>query len=88
MLRDEYSPVLRIDDVQCVGCAICVDVCPDLALAMGPEDLRPTWLADRCTACGECVYECPTAAIILNSEIAANPRAPHRGPAATNAGAR
>ncbi len=71
MPRDEYSPGLQIDDAQCVGCAICVDVCPDLALAMGPEDLRPTWLTDRCTACGECVYECPTAAITLESEMTA-----------------
>jgi Na+-translocating ferredoxin:NAD+ oxidoreductase RNF subunit RnfB len=71
MLRDEYSPVLEIDGAQCVGCAVCVDVCPDLALALGPEDLRPTWLADRCTACGECVRECPTDAITLGSEVVA-----------------
>ena len=62
---------MQIDHAQCVGCAICVDVCPEAALAMGPGDLRPTWLADRCTACGECVQECPTAAIRLDSELAA-----------------
>ena len=71
MLSDEPPTVLQIDDAQCVGCAICVDVCPEAALAMGPNDLRPVWLADRCTACGECVHECPTAAIILGSELAA-----------------
>ena len=70
MLRDEYSAGLRIDDAQCVGCAICVDVCRDFALAIGPEDLHPKCLAERCTACGECVYECPTAAITLASELA------------------
>ena len=71
MLSEDYSPVLLIDDAQCVGCAICVDVCPDTALAMGSEDLRPTCLANRCTACGECVCQCPTAAITLNSELVA-----------------
>jgi ferredoxin len=58
--------VLEIDGGQCVGCAVCVDVCPHAALAMGPDDLRPAYLAERCTACGDCVRECPTAAILLN----------------------
>ena len=71
MRNDEAPAVLQIDDALCVGCAICVDVCPEAALAMGPEDLCPSWLADRCTACGECVRECPTAAITLGSEVAA-----------------
>jgi formate hydrogenlyase subunit 6/NADH:ubiquinone oxidoreductase subunit I len=70
MRSHEYSSVLQIDHGQCVGCAICVDVCPEAALAMGPGDLRPTCLADGCTACGKCVYECPTAAITLGSEVA------------------
>ena len=72
MPSDEPTAVLQVDDTQCVGCAICVDVCPEAALAMGPDDLRPAWLADRCTTCGECVYECPTAAIVLSSEVAAS----------------
>ena len=63
--------MLEIDAAQCVGCAICVDVCPEAALTMGPNALRPAWLPDRCTACGECVHECPTAAITLNLELAA-----------------
>jgi len=72
MPSGESSTVLQIDNSQCVGCAICVDVCPDAALAMGPNDLGPVWLADRCTACGECVHECPTAAITLGFELAAS----------------
>ena len=71
MLSDEPSFVLQIDNAQCVGCAICMDVCSEAALAMGPSDLRPAWLANLCTACGECVHECPTAAIILGFAPAA-----------------
>ena len=61
----EQPIVLEIDAGQCVGCAICVDVCPDAALAMGPDDLRPVWRAEHCTPCDKCVHECPTAAISL-----------------------
>jgi electron transport complex protein RnfB len=71
MRSDEPPAVLQIDDSQCVSCAICVDVCPEAALVMGPDDLRPTCLAELCTACGECVRECPTAAITLGLELAA-----------------
>jgi Pyruvate/2-oxoacid:ferredoxin oxidoreductase delta subunit len=72
MRSDKPATVLQIDNSQCVGCAICVDVCPEAALAMGSDDLRPVWLADRCTACAECVHECPTAAITLGFELAAS----------------
>jgi len=63
----EQPIVLEIDDRQCVGCAVCADVCPQVALVMGRDDLRPGWLAERCTACGDCVRECPTAAILLSA---------------------
>ena len=62
---------LVIDDAQCVGCAICVDVCPDDALVMGVDDLRPVLRTELCTVCGDCVRECPTAAITLNPKPAA-----------------
>ena len=68
----EQPTILQIDDGQCVGCAICVDVCPQAALAMALNDLRPVWLADRCTACAECIHECPTDAMILHCEPAAS----------------
>ena len=71
MRSDEAPTVLQIDGSQCIGCAICVDVCPKAALVMGPDALRPTCLAALCTACGECVRECPTAAITLGLELAA-----------------
>ena len=56
---------IRIDAAQCVGCAICADVCPSDALRMGPEDLLPAWGAERCSVCGDCVRECPTGAVRL-----------------------
>ena len=57
--------IVQIDSGQCVACAICVDVCLPAALTLGPNDLLPTWRADRCSGCDECEHECPTAAIII-----------------------
>jgi Pyruvate/2-oxoacid:ferredoxin oxidoreductase delta subunit len=57
----------HLEEGQCVSCAICADVCPELALSMSHQDLRPTWIASRCTACRICERECPTAAIAFRS---------------------
>jgi Pyruvate/2-oxoacid:ferredoxin oxidoreductase delta subunit len=55
----------RLDDGQCVGCAVCADVCPEEALVMNPCDLLPAWIAPQCTGCRLCERECPTAAITI-----------------------
>ena len=58
--------MVRIDQGQCVACAICVDVCSPAALRIGPNDLLPTLLPERCTGCAVCEQECPVAAIVVN----------------------
>jgi len=53
----------RLEEGQCIGCAICVDVCPADALKWNRQSLLPAWVARVCTGCRECELECPTAAI-------------------------
>jgi len=60
------STTLCFDQDQCVGCAICVDVCPSEALEMESTDLLPRLITERCTSCAKCVQECPTGAIDLS----------------------
>jgi Pyruvate/2-oxoacid:ferredoxin oxidoreductase delta subunit len=57
------------DEGQCVGCAICADVCPEQALYMSRQDHFPVWIGLRCTSCGLCEQECPTAAITLPTSL-------------------
>ncbi|MBN1756195.1 4Fe-4S binding protein [bacterium] len=51
-----------IDDNLCIGCAVCIRVCPFYAIEAG-EKIRVD--NDKCTGCGNCVSACPVGAIKL-----------------------
>ena len=55
-------PVPLIDHVRCTGCGLCVEVCPNRALALNDQQAivaRP----DQCDYAGYCELICPTQAI-------------------------
>lgn len=67
----------------CVGCKICVKICPADALSVQTEKIEGTWRvtefrADmaRCIYCGLCSEACPTGALIHTLH-----QAPPAGPA-------
>jgi NAD-dependent dihydropyrimidine dehydrogenase PreA subunit len=53
--------VVNKDD--CVGCGLCVDVCPNSAIKMG--DGVAIIDPDTCIDCESCVSECPNSAISM-----------------------
>ena len=46
---------------KCIGCASCVEACPEGALKLTPEGIRPT--GRPCRACGACADACPALAM-------------------------
>ncbi|MFC1511242.1 4Fe-4S binding protein [Candidatus Margulisiibacteriota bacterium] len=52
-----------IDENTCTGCGICVDACPQQAIAM-VDGLAKVDLA-KCDGDGKCVEACPVEAISL-----------------------
>lgn len=59
---------LNIDKEKCIGCNLCVQVCPHRVLQMS-ERKAEIKNKDRCIECGACGKNCPTEAIFLNPGV-------------------
>jgi Na+-translocating ferredoxin:NAD+ oxidoreductase subunit B len=57
-------PVAVIDEPNCIGCALCLKVCPTDAIVGANKFLHGIIAAD-CTGCEKCVPVCPTDCIAM-----------------------
>jgi heterodisulfide reductase subunit A len=59
--------VSNIDKDQCIGCRLCVSLCPFQAIKMVKVDKKPKaeTIVAACKACGICASHCPTFAITM-----------------------
>lgn len=55
--------VYLINDEECTGCMVCVDVCPRKVMFSHKSIVTPF----KCTLCGECAKLCPREALILKN---------------------
>ncbi|MBN1830020.1 MAG: 4Fe-4S binding protein [Deltaproteobacteria bacterium] len=53
---------VKIDEINCTGCGICVQVCPVEAITV---ERVAKINVETCTGCGSCVAECPNEAIFM-----------------------
>jgi Na+-translocating ferredoxin:NAD+ oxidoreductase subunit B len=56
--------VALIDEPNCIGCALCLKVCPTDAI-LGANKFLHTVIAGDCTGCGKCLPVCPTDCIVM-----------------------
>ncbi len=64
MNKTLLPPVAFIDEPNCIGCALCLKVCPTDAILGAAKHLH-TVIADDCTGCKKCLPVCPTDCISL-----------------------
>lgn len=58
--------VAYIDENWCIGCTLCIDICPTDAI-MGSNKLMHTVIEPHCTGCELCIPVCPVDCIILEN---------------------
>jgi electron transport complex protein RnfB len=58
----KFVPYIKLQD--CIGCGICVEVCPVSVFVMS-TDKAVVMYPEKCTGCKLCVENCPTGAIDL-----------------------
>jgi NAD-dependent dihydropyrimidine dehydrogenase PreA subunit len=59
---------LRLDQEACIGCGMCVIVCPHGVMAMGRGKAEVVDF-DGCMECGACAVNCPAEAVALNPGV-------------------
>lgn len=75
-MTDRTVKLLEYDYKRCVGCGICVGICPTKALELGPIkeiatglDAPPVMMdLDKCTFCSMCASFCPLDAFRMSSQ--------------------
>lgn len=59
---------LQVDREKCVGCGMCLEVCPHSVLELADKKI---FIADRdaCMECGACAMNCPVLAISVQAGV-------------------
>ncbi|MFW6047772.1 MAG: 4Fe-4S binding protein [Candidatus Natronoplasma sp.] len=60
---------LKYDKESCIGCKLCVRVCPSEALVFKEEEAKVKHYVSRCTFCGQCVNICPKSCFEFTEEF-------------------
>ncbi len=56
---EDFRGKIVYDKECCVGCQLCVRVCPSEALVFKEDERKVKHYASRCTFCGQCLDICP-----------------------------
>jgi NAD-dependent dihydropyrimidine dehydrogenase PreA subunit len=59
---------LRVDEERCIGCGMCLTVCPHEVLTL-PEGKVRIANRDACMECGACARNCPAGAVFVKSGV-------------------
>jgi NAD-dependent dihydropyrimidine dehydrogenase PreA subunit len=68
MINSYLKNTLQYDAALCIGCAVCVEVCPHGVFTMN-ERLAVLANQAACMECGACQVNCPTVAIRVESGV-------------------
>jgi len=64
----ENVTTLKLDEAKCVGCGMCMEVCPHAVIGINSNR---AYIRDRdaCMECGACSRNCPTGALSVAAGV-------------------
>ncbi len=66
---ENFRGKIAYDKNKCIGCQLCVKVCPANAVVFKPKEKKISYHTFRCTFCGECVNVCPVKCLTFTDEF-------------------
>ncbi|BAD86282.1 membrane bound hydrogenase, 4Fe-4S cluster-binding subunit [Thermococcus kodakarensis KOD1] len=68
-IPEDFRGMIAYNVDKCVGCRMCVNVCPAGVFVYLPEIRKVALWTARCVYCGQCVDVCPTGALQLSKDF-------------------
>lgn len=65
----KFRGMIRYDRESCIGCRLCVRVCPAHAIEFLPETKRIRIYVTSCIFCGQCNDVCPKGSLQMSDEF-------------------
>lgn len=65
----DFRGKIKYDKEKCIGCKMCVIVCPANAMEYQEKAKKIKHYVSRCTMCGQCVEVCPVKALSSSKEF-------------------
>ncbi|MBW2673265.1 MAG: 4Fe-4S binding protein [Deltaproteobacteria bacterium] len=60
---------LALNEEKCIGCGLCITVCPHAVFSMNGDKRVRIAERDACMECGACALNCPTEALTVNAGV-------------------
>lgn len=66
---ENFRGKIQYDRESCIGCNLCVKVCPSNAIEPKPEEKKIKIYVARCTFCSQCNDVCPKNCLTMSNEF-------------------
>ncbi|HOF02491.1 MAG TPA: 4Fe-4S binding protein [Atribacterota bacterium] len=68
-IPEKFRGKISYDRENCIGCRLCIRVCPSRAIEFLPEDKKIKIRIDRCIFCSQCNDICPVNVLKMSEDF-------------------
>ncbi len=68
-IPEKFRGKIAYDRETCIGCKLCIRVCPSRAIEFLPEEKKIKIRIDRCIFCSQCNDVCPTNSLSMSENF-------------------